>query len=93
LRRARIDGLVAQHEIRVRGRVVARVDFAVPAARLAIEADSYRWHSGRKNWQEDLARRNALTSLGWRVIHVTWGDLDDARRIVKQVEQALRARL
>jgi very-short-patch-repair endonuclease len=49
--------------------------FAYPQARLAIETDGYGYHSGRRRWQHDLARRNAITLLGWRVIHVTWDDL------------------
>jgi len=40
-----------------------------------------------------LERRNALTNLGWRVIHVTWEDLKRPQAIVDQVEQALRAGL
>lgn len=58
------------------GRFVARVDFAYPDVMLAVEADGYEWHHGRKRWRRDLARRNDLTALGWRVIHVTAEDLD-----------------
>jgi hypothetical protein len=64
-----------QFQIREGGRVLARVDLAYPAVRLAIEADGYRYHSGRLRWQKDLTRRNALTSRGWRVINVTAEDL------------------
>lgn len=75
LRRARLPEPVLQHRIRDRGRTVAVVDFAYPDAKLAIEADGYRWHSGRVRWENDRARLNRLTLLGWRVIHVTWHDL------------------
>jgi very-short-patch-repair endonuclease len=64
-----------QYEIRDGGRLVARVDFAYPDTHIAIEADGYRFHSGRLAWQHDRARRNVLTSRGWRVLHVTWEDL------------------
>jgi very-short-patch-repair endonuclease len=67
---------VCQHEVREGDRVLARVDFAYPAARLAVEVDGYRWHSGRARWEHDLDRRNALTARGWRIIHVTWSDLE-----------------
>jgi hypothetical protein len=53
----------------------ARLDFAYPAARVAIEADGYRWHSGREKWQRDRARSNELVKLGWRILHVTWDDV------------------
>lgn len=78
LRSMRAAGLpipVVQHEIRCEQGLVAVVDFALPAARLAIEADGYRWHSGRARFEHDRARSNALTSLGWKIIHVTWSDL------------------
>ena len=90
LRKAKLPGLVAQYNIVVAGHLIARVDFAFPAAKVAVEADGYRWHSGRAQWQQDLERRNALTNLRWRVIHVTWEDLKRPQAIVDQVEQALR---
>ena len=92
LRTMRREGLpppVAQYEIRSGGHLVARPDFAYPEARLAIEADSYRWHSGRSRWDRDRARRNELTLLGWRIIHVTWGDL--TRRPVATARTIRRA--
>lgn len=78
LRLLKASGLpapVMQYKIRTAGKAIAIVDFAFPAERLAVEADGYRWHSGRVRWERDLQRRNALTALGWRVLHVTWGDL------------------
>lgn len=90
LRRAGLPDPVLQHEIRSRGRLVAVVDFAFPDARLAIEADGYRWHSGRTRWDQDRTRRNRLTLLGWRIIHVTWTEL--TRRpdaIVEAIASAL----
>jgi very-short-patch-repair endonuclease len=65
----------SQWEVRDGGRLLARVDFAYPEAKLAIEADGYRFHSGRAAWQRDRVRSNALTSRGWLVLRVTWDDL------------------
>jgi len=64
-----------QHEIFDGGRLLARVDLAYPSVGLAIEADGYRYHAGRGRWQRDLTRRNALTAIGWHVVHVTAEDL------------------
>jgi very-short-patch-repair endonuclease len=64
-----------QYEIRDREGHKAFVDFAFPTEKVAVEADGYRWHSGRIKWQADLTRRNRISSLGWCVIHVTWDDL------------------
>lgn len=90
LQRAGLPAPVLQHEVRSGGRLVAVIDFAYPDARLAIEADGYRWHSGRIRWDHDRARRNRLTLLGWRIIHITWTDL--SRRpatMTRAVAQAL----
>ncbi|MGH2726414.1 MAG: endonuclease domain-containing protein [Actinomycetota bacterium] len=81
IKRARLPDPVCQHEVRNRrGRLVAVVDFAYPDRRLAIEADGYRWHSGRARWEHDRSRSNALMHLGWRVIHVTARDLEQRPR-------------
>lgn len=81
---------IPQHEIRNRGRMVARVDYAYPETRLAIEADGYRWHSGRANWERDRARLNELTLLGWRIIHVTWSELiRNPDAVVARIRSAL----
>jgi very-short-patch-repair endonuclease len=80
---------VRQYEIFDGSRFVARVDLAYPDARVAIEADGYRWHSGRRAWSDDLGRRNRLTALGWRTLHVTHDDLtrppEELRRQVTAV--------
>ena len=68
-------GSVRQYAVTDAGRRIAVVDFAFVEARVAIEADGYRWHAGRSRWRRDLARRNALTAAGWRIVHVTWDDL------------------
>lgn len=66
---------VRQLEVRERGRFVARVDVGYPFEKVAVELDGYRWHGGAGRWRADLARRNLLTKLGWRVIHLTWADV------------------
>ena len=77
VRRYKLPLPAAQHEIRVRGRRVARVDFAYPSRKIAIEVDGYRYHSGRAAWARDAARANRLVQLGWRILRFTW---DDVRR-------------
>jgi very-short-patch-repair endonuclease len=79
-----------QHEIRHRGKVVARVDFAYPRSKLAIEAVSFRWHSGRSAWARDQNRGNAVAALGWRTIAVTWDDLrNEPDSVIRRIKQAL----
>lgn len=72
---AGIAAPVAQHVVRrASGEFVARVDLAYPAARVAVEYDGDH-HRGRRQWQQDLARRERLEGLGWRVVVVTAADL------------------
>jgi very-short-patch-repair endonuclease len=81
---------VRQYQVRERGRLIAIPDFAYPDLKLAIEADGYRWHSGREQWESDLARRNALTARGWRVVHVTYRDLEHRPdEVVRTIARAL----
>ncbi len=93
LRRSRLPEAVRQHPVRHGGRLIGIVDFAYPDIKLAVEADGYRWHSGRSGWEHDRARRNELTLLGWLVIHVTAADLkqrpkDTAERIREAYRRA-----
>lgn len=74
-------------------RFVARVDFAYPEAKLAIEIDGYRWHAGNDAWQRDRRRNNELSRLGWTVLRFTAADLKDARRVTAQVRDVLRPTL
>ncbi|MET0628786.1 MAG: hypothetical protein ABW033_10050 [Acidimicrobiia bacterium] len=66
---------VAQYEVRHHGRFVARVDFAYPDERIAIEYDSYEYHTGTVARDRDAVRRRALLGVDWRVVPVTNADL------------------
>lgn len=93
LTRSGLRAPVVQHPLRGAGRVVGIVDLAYPWARLAIEADGYRWHSGRRRFEHDRIRLNALTLLGWRVIRVTSSELKErADHVVGTIRAALEKR-
>lgn len=70
-----------------------RLDWAVPDRMVALEADSWRHHSGRAAWSADRARNDRLEGLGWRFVSVTHHgltvepDLLDAR-IRQSISQA-----
>ena len=67
---------IRQHRIRDHaGALVARVDFAYPYAKLAIEIDSVRFHAGSLDWRSDLARQNRIMELEWRVLRFTHAEL------------------
>jgi very-short-patch-repair endonuclease len=54
-----------------------RLDFAWPDRRVAVEADGRRWHSSAADFERDRSKSNALNESGWKVLRVTWSDLDD----------------
>ena len=74
-RSTRLPAPVRQHRVLADGRFIARIDFAYPDARIAIEVMSYRWHSGRRAWMRDGERHRVLKDLGWRVVEITDEDI------------------
>lgn len=81
---------VRQHTVTVAGRLV-RLDFAWPDVLVAVEADGYAFHRGRRAFVDDRARTAALVAAGWRVIPVTWDDIRDRPDdVVAHVRAALR---
>lgn len=82
---------VAQFEVRDEdGSFVARVDFAYPGLKIAIEADSRTHHFGHTDWQKDLDRRSRLAAAGWLVIHITWLKVRTRpQEVAAQVRKAL----
>ena len=77
-RSAGLPPAVAQHVIReADGTFVARVDFAYPSAKLAIEFDGYEKHSSRRQWESDRVRQNRLVAVGWFPLRITDRQLRD----------------
>ncbi len=73
------------------GRFVARVDFAYPTKRVAIEVDGYRWHSAPSAFRSDRLRDNRLDDLGWRVYRVTERDVREGLpELIGQLRRRLR---
>jgi hypothetical protein len=80
---------VAQHTVRDRhGHFVARVDFAWPQHRVALEYDGV-WHGEPQQVARDRERLNRLTAEGWVVVFVTAADLRHPASIVARVDAAL----
>ena len=66
---------VLQHEVRLNGVFVARVDAAYPQWRIAVEYDSDEFHAGSVARTRDNARRLALRGAGWEVVSVNATEL------------------
>jgi very-short-patch-repair endonuclease len=89
IRKARFPQPVGQYPI-AHGDKEYRLDFAYPERKLAIEADSYRHHSGRAVFESDRERLSILASLGWRVLHVTWRQLvEEPDKVLDRIARAL----
>jgi hypothetical protein len=64
-----------QYEVWDGPNFIARLDFAYPNERVAIFADSYKWHGQRRTWEKDIHQRNKLQALAWRIRPTTWTEL------------------
>ena len=91
LRAHGITGWTANHQVRVAGVLVARLDIAFVSARIAIEVDGFAYHRDRSRFQRDRTRQNELVNLGWTVLRFTWQDITaDPERVVATVRVALQ---
>jgi Protein of unknown function (DUF559) len=80
---------VAQHTVRDRhGGFVARVDFAWPQHKVALEYEGI-WHGEPQQVARDRQRLNRLTAEGWIVLFVTAADLRRPQAVVDRVAAAL----
>jgi hypothetical protein len=67
-----------------------RIDFAFLREHVAIECDGFETHSQRPCFERDCVRLSRLAALGWRVIHVTWRQLDEPHEVFERIAAALR---
>lgn len=73
-----------QGEVRAWGRVW-HPDLVEQSRMLAIEADSWEFHSGKDAFAGDCVRYTSLTLAGWRVIRFTWEQVMHHPEFVRQV--------
>jgi hypothetical protein len=88
-RRAGLPLPVAQFRVFDEDGFVARVDFAYPELRIAIEYDGL-WHGERQAFLSDRRRLNRLIAAGWVVLHVTAEEMRRPARLAARI-RALRA--
>ncbi len=69
------------------------VDFAFPDHHLAIECDGYETHGDRESFENDRFRAARLVALGWRVMALTWRQVEQQpTKVIERIRQALRFR-
>ncbi len=89
----RFDELIERYELprpcrqwairRTDGSFLGRVDFAYPAARVAIELQSVEHHFGFEDRLRDMERENDLAAVHWRLLQFTSSMLDRRPLIVR----------
>lgn len=66
------------------------VDVAWRRFKLAIEIDGYAYHSDRDQFERDRRKWSDLTAQGWRIVHLTWHQLnEDQDWVVRTVRGAM----
>jgi hypothetical protein len=74
-----------------RGRFVGRVDFLFRAQRTIVEFDGlvkYAGTGGRQALIDEKRREDALRSLGYQVVRLTWQDLHNPARVERLIKEA-----
>jgi very-short-patch-repair endonuclease len=85
---------VFQYEVTLPDYGLARLDFTYPDLRVGVEADSFRWHSGRSAFERDRARISEFASLGWIVIQTTDREITrHPERVANRLRRARNQRL
>jgi hypothetical protein len=87
--RAGLPAPVAQFRVFDEQGFIARVDFAYPDLKIAVEYDGL-WHGERQAFLSDRRRLNRLAAVGWTVLHVTVEEMRHPERLAARV-RALRA--
>lgn len=66
-----------QYTVKGKARKYLRLDFALPCKKgwLNVECDGFRWHSRKKQQQEDKKRDNKLKKSGWTVLRISEEEL------------------
>lgn len=92
LRDAGIPAPVKQHPVLLPGGREVRLDLAWPSSLVGLEYDGRRWH-GPRRLGADIAREDALRSLGWWIGRVDRVDLaPSSTRVVGEVRARLARR-
>jgi hypothetical protein len=86
--RSDLPTAVAQFEVIHEGRLIARVDFAWPGRKVALEYDGL-WHAEKGQFARDRERLNQLREAGWVVVFVTAADLHRPQLLLGRIGAAL----
>jgi len=89
---AKLPEPVVQHEVRLDGILIARVDLAYPHLRIAFEYEGDGHRTDREQWRRDIRRQRDLEDLGWIVIRLTQSDLAVPAPFLARARRAVASR-
>jgi very-short-patch-repair endonuclease len=69
----------------------ATVDALWPQQRVIVEADSWTFHRSRSAFENDRKRDAELQLAGYRVLRVTWRQLQDSATVARTLQALLAA--
>ncbi len=75
------------------GAFVARIDLAIPAARLGIEGHSREFHFGPLHEAADEDRDLRVTACGWELVYLGWYSQRRAADVVELIAKSCQQRL
>ncbi len=66
-----------QYPVKTKAKKLFRLDFAIPRQKewLDVECDGFRWHSRKRQREEDRKRDSKLRKLGWTVLRISEEEL------------------
>ena len=82
---------IPQFSVIIKGFFVARVDFAWPQWRVAVEYDG-QWHGDPRQLHRDRSRLRELNAAGSYVYPVTREDMHDMPRLIAHIGALLDRR-
>ena len=89
-----IPDLVPQYVLTTdAGAFVARLDFAIPAARLGIEGHSRDFHFGPTVEASDEDRDLRVAVCGWELIYLGWYSQRRPAEVVELIAKVCRQRV
>jgi hypothetical protein len=91
LGRSSLPQPIAQFTVRDADRFLARVDFAWPEAKVALEYEGV-WHGESQHVGRDRRRLNRLNDAGWTVVFVTAADLHRPELLLARIARLLVSR-
>lgn len=72
-----IPAPVRQHEVRIDGKHLVRLDLAWPDQKVGLELQSLRHHGSPEQFHDDRRRILELRTLGWDIVEITPRLLDE----------------